>query len=235
MSGEFQVDGASVPSEDGDSVAVAIVRSGGWPSAGGTLCLAGDCGNCLVEADGVAYVRSCQLAARAGMEVRRHPAEGKPVLPDAADAPDVAVVREHVGKVVVGGGEAGRDAAKDSALLLDSANGAEVVAIYPGPAVVARTPAGMLHIQADEVVVATGTVEIQPVVPGNRLAGLLTKRAAAQLVDAGVDLGGTVTVGRGSGAVRRRRARPRPGGGDRPRVGGMRHRRRRSRPGAERS
>jgi sarcosine oxidase subunit alpha len=53
----------------------------------------------------------------------------------------------------------------------------------------------MLHVAAEDVVVATGTVEIQPVVPGSRLAGLLTRRAAERLVDAGVDLGRVVTVG----------------------------------------
>ena len=189
MTGELRVDGEALPFEDGDSVAVAIVRSGGWPSAGGTLCLAGDCGNCLVEVDGLAYVPSCQVAARAGLDVRRHPGQGKPILPGASDPPVVPVIREHVDRVVVGA--AGREAD----LVLDSVEGTDVVATYPGPAVVARTPGGMLHVQAQEVVVATGTAEIQPVVLGNRLAGLLTRRAADRLVGAGVDLGRVVTVG----------------------------------------
>ncbi|MFL5725246.1 MAG: 2Fe-2S iron-sulfur cluster-binding protein [Chloroflexota bacterium] len=193
--GRLIVDGEPIAFEPGDSVAIAIVRSGGWPSAGGTLCLAGDCGNCLVEAAGVAYVRSCQVASRDGLEVRRHPAHGKPILPDADEpAPEVAVVRKHIRKVVVGGGDAG-DAAVEAELRLDSSDGDEVVAIYPGPAVVARTSAGMLHAYAGEVLVATGTVEIHPVVPGNRLAGLLTRRAHERLSAAGVDLGRVVTVG----------------------------------------
>jgi glycine cleavage system aminomethyltransferase T len=200
----FVVDGTPVAFEPDDSVAIAIVRSGGWPSSGGTLCLAGDCGNCLVEVDGVAYIRSCQVGASAGLEVRRHPAEGKPVLPEAGDAEreaEIAVRRDHVDVVVIGGGETGRKAAAGaesagrSVALLDAADGIEVVAVYPGPAVVAREPDGMLHVAAEDVVVATGTVEIQPVVPGNRLAGLLTKRAAERLVDAGVDLGRVATVG----------------------------------------
>jgi hypothetical protein len=191
VTGELRVDGEALSFEDGDSVAVAIVRSGGWPSSGGTLCLAGDCGNCLVGVDGIAYVRSCQVPARAELEVRRHPADGKPILPTPSDARPVPVAREHVNSVVIGGG----DASVDAELVLDSTDGTEVVAIYPGPAVVARTPAGMLHVQAEEVVVATGTAEIQPVVQGNRLAGLLTKRAAERLVRAGVDLGRVVTVG----------------------------------------
>jgi glycine cleavage system aminomethyltransferase T len=200
--GRIVVDGQPTDFAEGDSVAIAIVRSGGWPSAGGTLCLAGDCGNCLVEVDGVAYVRSCQVAATAGLEVRRHPVEGKPVLPGTAEpGVEIAVRRDRVDVVVIGSGEAGRRAASEaqsagrSVALLDAADGIEVAAVYPDPAVVAREPDGMLHVTADDVVVATGTVEIQPVAPGNRLAGLLTKRAAERLVDAGVGLGRVVTVG----------------------------------------
>jgi glycine cleavage system T protein len=193
--GQVVVDGQSIAFEPGDSVAIAIVRSGGWPSTGGTLCLAGDCGNCLVEVEGVAYVRSCQVAAREGLDVRRHPAVAKPILPASAPAAGIAVNRMQAPRVVVGGGEAGRSTAGERDLVLDSADGHEVVAIYPGPSVVARTPAGMVHVIADEVTVATGTVDIQPVVPGNRLKGLLTRRAAERLTDAGVDLGDVVTAG----------------------------------------
>ena len=38
----------------------------------------------------------------------------------------------------------------------------------------------MLHVEAHEIVVATGAAEIHPVCPGNRLAGLVTARAAAE-------------------------------------------------------
>jgi glycine cleavage system aminomethyltransferase T len=200
--GRIVVDGEPIDFAEGDSVAIAIVRSGGWPSTGGMLCLAGDCGNCLVEVDGVAYVRSCQVAAQAGLDVRRHPAEGQPILPAAAGPEaDIVVRREQVDIVVVGGGEAGRQAAAEArstgqtAAVLDAGDGHEVVGIYPGPAVVARVPDGMLHVVAEDVVVATGTVEIQPVVPGNRLSGLVTKRAAERLVDAGVDLGRVAAAG----------------------------------------
>ena len=202
MSGEFSVDGASVAFEDGDSVAVAIVRSGAWPSPGGTLCLAGDCGNCLVEIDGVAYVRSCQVAARPGLDVLRHPAQGKPTLPVLNGLPpEIPVLRLKVDVVVIGGGDAGRRAAADaevaarSVALLEASDGLEAMGVYPGPAVVARGPDSLFHIEAGEVVVATGTTEIQPVAPGNRLAGIVTKRAAERLLAAGVDLGGVVTVG----------------------------------------
>ena len=154
--GRVVVDGRPIEYAEGDSVAVAIVRAGGWPGAGGTLCLAGDCGNCLVEVDGVAYVRSCQVAARSGLDVRRHPAAGKPILPAAVEPDtDIVVSRERVDVVVVGGGEAGRHAAAEAraagrtAAVLDAGDGHEVVGIYPGPAVVARAPDGMLHVAAE--------------------------------------------------------------------------------------
>ncbi len=53
----------------------------------------------------------------------------------------------------------------------------------------------MLHVEAHEIVVATGAAEVHPVCPGNRLGGLVTARAAERLHGAGVDLGRTVAVG----------------------------------------
>ncbi len=69
------------------------------------------------------------------------------------------------------------------------------MAVYPGPTVVARTTEGMLHVGADDIVVATGAAEIQPVCPGSHLAGIVTARAAERLHAAGVDLGRAVAVG----------------------------------------
>ncbi len=207
--GRLVVDGRPLAFEPGDSVAVAVVRGGEVPGHGGTLCLAGDCGNCLAEVDGVAYVRTCQVAARPGLTVVRHPAVGKPPLP-VIDRPDLSanragktieVQRAEVDVAVVGGGSAGLGAAEAarlvgrSVLVLDAAAGAEVVAIYAGPTVIARTPSGMLHVHADEIVVATGAAELHPVCPGNGLAGLITARAAEALHAAGVDLGRAVAVG----------------------------------------
>jgi glycine cleavage system aminomethyltransferase T len=208
-SGRIVVDGRPVPFEAGDSVVVAILRRGEVPAHGGTLCLAGDCGNCLAQVDGVAYVRTCQVAARPGLTVVRHPAGGLPPLPvverpdvsSPSAGPSVAVRRAEVDVAVVGGGSAGLAAAREaraagrSALVLDAGAGDEVVAIYAGPTIVVRTPAGMLHVHAHEVVIATGASEIQPVCPGNDLAGLVTARAAEALHAAGVDLGRTVAVG----------------------------------------
>jgi glycine cleavage system aminomethyltransferase T len=201
--GRVVVDGRPIGFEAGDSVAVAIVRAGEVPSRGGALCLAGDCGNCLATVDGVAYVRTCQVAARPGAVVERQPAAGKPPLPtidlrDLTRLPngaEVPVRRAHAATAVIGGGVSGRAAAEGrDASVLDAGDGIEVVGIYPGPSIVAREPGGMLHLEADEIVVATGSAEIQPVCPGSQFAGIVTARAAERLVAAGIDLGRVTTV-----------------------------------------
>ena len=201
-SGRIVVDGRPLDFADGDSVAIAILRAGGIPGHGGCLCLAGDCGNCLAEVDGVAYVRTCQVAARPGTVVERQPAGGKPQLPvvdwrDLTLTPvgsEIPVNRMAVERVVIGSDA--RESPDRSVRVLDAAQGTEVVGIYPGPSVVAREPGGMLHLRAEHVVVATGAAEIQPVCPGSDLAGILTAGAAAKLEAAGVDLGRVVRVGR---------------------------------------
>jgi len=198
--GRLVLDGRPVEFRDGDSVAIAILRGGEVPGHGGCLCLAGDCGNCLAEVDGVAYVRTCQVEARPGTVVRRHPAVGKPALPvvdqgDLGRTPpgdDIAVRRGHAAVAVIGSG----DRAPAGATVLDTRNGIDVMAIYPGPSVVAREARGMLHLQADEVVVATGSAELQPVCEGSDLAGIVTAGAAERMAAAGLDLGRIVRVGR---------------------------------------
>jgi glycine cleavage system aminomethyltransferase T len=208
--GRVVVDGRPIAFRADDSLAIAIVRGGEVPGRGGTLCFAGDCGNCLAEVDGVAYVRTCQVPARPGAVVVRHPAAGKPPLPtlDGADltrsprGSEVPVRRLDVAVAVIGDGASGRAAAKAArserreVLVLDAADGVEVVGIYPGRSIVAREPGGMLQVRADEIVVATGSAEIQPVCPGSDLAGILTADAAARLVAAGIDLGRVMRVGR---------------------------------------
>ena len=91
------VDGRAIEAREGDSVAIAIVRSGEAPGRGGTLCLAGDCGNCLAVVDGVAYVRTCQVPAHPGTVIERHPAEGMPALPLGAPFAQVPVERASRG------------------------------------------------------------------------------------------------------------------------------------------
>jgi glycine cleavage system aminomethyltransferase T len=207
--GRIVVDGRPIGFETSDSIAIAILRVGEHPARGGTLCLAGDCGNCLAEVDGVAYVRTCQVPARSGTAVARHPGEGKPRLPildlvDVTRAPrgaGIAVRRVAVDVAIIGGGSSGQAAASAArtagrqVLILDAAEGAEVVGIYPGGAIVTRERRGMLHVEAEEIVVATGSAEIQPVCPGNDLAGIVTADAAAALHAAGVSLGDAVAVG----------------------------------------
>ena len=104
--------------------------------------------------------------------------------------------------VVIGLGEAGQaavaaaSAAGKEVVILETNQGSEAVGIYAGPLVVARTETGMLHVHArEEVIVATGAAEIQPVVPGSRLRGILTPRALALVAGARIPLGQIVVVG----------------------------------------
>src|SRR4051795_5549144 len=114
--GRLVVDGSPVAFEEGDSVALAVLRAGQVPGRGGTLCLAGDCGNCLAIVDGVAFVRTCQVAARAGLAVVRHAVDSNPPLPVVdqvnvvapALAREIAVERREAEVVVIGGGDGGR-------------------------------------------------------------------------------------------------------------------------------
>ena len=210
VAGRIVVDGRPVPFEPGDSVAMAILRGGEVPGRGGTLCLAGDCGNCLAQVDGIAYVRTCQTAARPGLRVARHPAGAMPALPVVAATdltatplparrPSSTTSRSTSRSSAAGraGEPRPRTPSVPGARSVSwmPASGEEVVAIYAGPMIVVRTPGGMLHVHPHEIVVATGAAEIHPVCPGNRLAGIVTARAAERLHDAGVDLGRVVAVG----------------------------------------
>ncbi|MEZ5408205.1 MAG: 2Fe-2S iron-sulfur cluster-binding protein [Acidimicrobiales bacterium] len=210
------IDGRPVELADGDDVLTAALRAG--ITLPGTLCGAGDCPNCLAEIDGVAYTRLCRTPARPGAVVRLQPAHPAPPpeLPSAPLGRRVATELVEVDVAVVGGGSAGRaEAARLEAegrrvLLLDDGVGGggssgggggagashEVAGLYEGPELLVRSTHGtMLRVEAREVVVATGAAEIHPVCPGNRLAGLVTARAATRLAAAGVDLGRVVAVG----------------------------------------
>jgi sarcosine oxidase subunit alpha len=78
---------------------------------------------------------------------------------------------------------------KGEVITFDAGRQEEVIGLYAGPMVVVRTPEGMIHAHCQRVVVATGAAEEQPICPGSHLAGIYTKRAAAALTQAGVDLG----------------------------------------------
>lgn len=195
-------DGSPVEYQPGDSVAVAALRSGQHPARGGTLCLAGDCGNCVAVVDGVPWTKTCQTPARPGLVVRRHP-NGSHPSPGGPERHAAVTVRHRAADhVVVGHGDSGRAAAAAArrdghdVVVLDAADGNEVVGLFAGPSIIVRTPTGVEHIHAHHVTLATGAAEVQPACPGNLLAGIYTRRAADTLRAAGVDLGEAVTVGR---------------------------------------
>ena len=197
------VDGAPIEYEQGDNVLVALLRNSLHPTPGGCLCNAGDCPHCLATVDGISYVRSCQTVARAGMVIERHHAQGYPPLPISdRQGPETEMLHVHCDVVVIGQGAAGR-AARDEGtqagqfvFTLDANVGEEVIGIYPGPLVVARTESGMVTVHPrNEIIVATGAAEIQPVVPGNHLKGIVTARAATQFSQAGLNLGRVVAIG----------------------------------------
>ena len=77
-------DGMPIDYEPGDSAAIAAVRNGQHPARGGTLCLAGDCGNCVAVIDGTPWMKTCQTPARPGMVVTRHP-NGSHPSPDGPE------------------------------------------------------------------------------------------------------------------------------------------------------
>lgn len=170
--------------------------------AGGTLCLSGDCQNCLATVDGVSYVRMCQTPdAPVPCEPQFTP-EPLPPLESRGNRAATPTRTIHCDVVIIGQGPAGRAEAETArarqlhVVTLDTHDGQDVVGIYPGPLVVARTAEGMLQIYPrGEIVVATGAAEIQPVAPGNHLRGLVTSRAADKLHELGISLGRTVAIG----------------------------------------
>lgn len=203
------VDGRPLALEREENLLVALLRAGAHPTGGGCLCLGGDCPHCLVAVDGVSYVRACQTTVRPGMVVERAHLDGRvpSLLPDAATAvpserAGVPARHVHCDVVVIGQGSSGVEAAATAraagreVVTLEVHSGQEAVGIYSGPLVVARTDQGTLQIHVrDEVVVATGAAEIQPVAPGNHLDGLMTARSANELSAAGLDLGRVVAIG----------------------------------------
>ena len=205
------VDGQPIPYIEGDSVLTAMLRADQHPTGGGCLCLAGDCPHCLATVDGVAYVRTCQTRAPAGrVVVCAHRGHTAPPLPQTLRMGVPTSARHaHCDVVVIGQGEAGRAAvahatqAGKQVIALDANAGEEVIGVYPSALVVARTPDGLLNVHVrEEIVVATGASELQPVVPGNTLAGIVTARAAQQLEGAGVNLGRIIAISNAAQLVR---------------------------------
>jgi glycine cleavage system aminomethyltransferase T len=194
-------DGTPIEYVDGDTVALAALRNGQHPARGGTLCLAGDCGNCVATIDGTSWVRTCQTPATPGVVVHRHPDGTNPTMLGPDTAASVTVRHRSVEVAVVGAGDsavaaiAAERAAGQDVTVFDAGTGDEVVGLFGGPTLIVRTPTGIDHVHAHHVVLATGAAELHPVCPGNMLRGIYTERAAAAVAEAGIDLGRTVTVG----------------------------------------
>ncbi|MGB1253928.1 MAG: 2Fe-2S iron-sulfur cluster-binding protein [Candidatus Promineifilaceae bacterium] len=198
------VDNKPIEYENDDSILLAMLRSGEHPMGGGCLCLGGDCMHCLATVDGVSYVRTCQTKAKPGQVVETHHyGNAYPPLPEEDRlGAEVHAHNLHCDVVVIGAGESGQaeaaqaEANGKSVITLDAGQGQEALGVYAGPLVVARSAEKMLHIHVKEqVIVATGAAEIQPVAPGTELEGLVTARAATQLANAGVDLGRIIAIG----------------------------------------
>jgi glycine cleavage system aminomethyltransferase T len=203
------VDGRALTYEPRDSVALALLRQGQHPKAGGPLCLAGDCGNCVATINGVSWVRTCQTAATPGMVVDRHPSPGAPSMYIAGTTTDIAVTHRHHDVVVVGAGPSGRAAADehrqrtddvvvfdaDPTLSSDTVELGEVVALYAGPMLIVRSTRGMTHVHAHDVILATGAADMMPVCDGNHLAGIFTQRAYETIVAGGITFSDTWVVG----------------------------------------
>lgn len=186
-----------------DSLLIQLLKNGRHPTGGGTLCLAGDCPNCLALVDGVAYVRTCQQPADPAADIVPYGGPAAlPPLESGGSSRHVDLTTVHCDVVVIGQGPAGRAeaasarAAGQHVETVDSAAGEEAIGIYPGPLVVVRTPAGLRHLRPrGEIIVATGAADVLPVVPGSHLRGLVTARAIPQLASAGLALGRVVAVG----------------------------------------
>lgn len=75
---QFEVDGTVVRSEEGVTLALALLEAGCVPTrhhpisgeARAPYCLMGSCFECLVHVDGETNVQSCQVKVRAGTVVQ---------------------------------------------------------------------------------------------------------------------------------------------------------------------
>lgn len=201
----FLLDGKPRGFRQGDTVLTALLRNGEHPTGGGCLCFGGDCPSCLATVNGLSYVRTCQVPARPGLTVERHPQDGLPPLPPSPQASRETPISHRVCQVAAvflgdcAAGEVAVEKARESGRtleIIDSRLGQDVVGIYAGPLLLARTDEGMIHLRVtEELIVATGSAEILPTVPGSDLQGLYTGRAALRLQAEGVDLQPLVAVG----------------------------------------
>ena len=160
------------------------LRAGEPPGRGGTLCLAGDCGNCLASSTAwrtSGRARAGARRARSSSAIRSDCATRHCRRPDDATRPPRSRSTPRGRRRVVGRSAPPGRGAVDAArcIVLDAARaGDEVVAIYAGPTVVARTDRrdaprrGRARSSS-----RPGPRRSSRSCPGNDLRGILTPRA----------------------------------------------------------
>ena len=116
----LRVDGREVAASEGTTIAAAIGAAGTHAcrksvsgEARGPLCAMGICFECRVTVNGVAHVRSCQVMAEAGMEVRTGESSQEPSGAGLQPVADEA--RHRFDVLILGGGPAGLAAASEAA------------------------------------------------------------------------------------------------------------------------
>ena len=182
--GRIVVDGAPVAFEAGRLGRARDPARRRGPGRGGTLCLAGDCGNCLAEVDGIAYVRTCQTAGTAGVAGRAASGRGESATPRGGrHGPDGRRRCRSSGRAAPPRGRR-RGHRRRIERAGRGRRGGTGRQVRPRPRR-ARGRRGRRDLRrADdrrpdrrtacstsmphEIVVATGAAEIQPVCPGNR-------------------------------------------------------------------
>lgn len=215
MGDVFTLDGVEIPFLPGDTFALALWRAGervlseshGLGRPQGLYCGIGRCGACNATVDGELNRPLCLHLARpaAVQRVRagaRPQATGLPV-PHAKSESLASPV------VIVGAGDTGRrlldrmrslgvkalavEERPRRAVGGDDLLHAQVVALWPEASgrflVWATSPARSIRIEADTVVLATGSVSVPPPVDGGRLPGVLTVDALTMFREAGVHPG----------------------------------------------
>lgn len=188
-------DGSPLPYLDGDSVLMALLRNDRYPP--GTLCLTGDCGNCLAVVDGIAYSRSCQVPARPGMTVTPQPHGSTPPLPQRTTGPSPVPRHLHPDHVVITAhsDEEAFDRGDGSTIRLCLEEEDDIAGIYPGPRIVFHRDDEVVTLDPATVTVATGRMDLHPVCPGSQLRGIVTRTAAERLIESEVHLGTLISIG----------------------------------------
>lgn len=195
----LRVDGTEIEARESDTVLVALGRVDRLPT--GSLCGTGDCPHCLATIDGRPHRRMCATPAAPGMVVTTTPVDRLPELPSGPAAAQPRPRNLHTDVVIIGAGVSGsteadrlRSVGRD-VVVVEQRDGAEAIAVYHGPMVLARIGEEVVRLHCSEVVVATGRMPVHPVVLD--APTVLLPAAAESLIDAGVDvtaLTGTIVI-----------------------------------------